>query len=136
MIKLNPLAKKELPKEKPKIPGGLTSVSKTILPVQTSNAGFTAEDIQLIVDVWLQEMYARFKTFYSSRKQVKAVTRVQTMADRWDVDCIKKYLTELRITLLSLEGLTGKQLVEILRERLNTMIEEKSNESWSDKFLQ
>ena len=129
--------KKNKKKDKKKdVPDTYTSISKITAPKQVDNKSFNAEDIDKIVEVWLKEIFVRFKTFYSSVTQVKAVTRTQTMADRYDVICIKNYLHELRITLLSLKGMTEKDLVDILRERINTMFEEKTTDKGLGKFLE
>ena len=124
-------------KDKPvDLPEGFKSISKITMPHTADQGGFTAEDIDKIVEVWLKEVFVRFKTFYSSVRQVKAVTRVQTMADRFEVNCIQDYLHELRITLLSLQGMTEKDLVEILRERINTMMEEKTETKGIGKLFE
>jgi uncharacterized protein YggU (UPF0235/DUF167 family) len=114
--------KKEL-KEKPTTN---FSISHATIPAQQDSEGFTAEDIRLIIAEWLKEDHVHFKTRYTKR-QVRAMTKLQPVADRYEIDCLQKVLNEFRIAKLSEEGQSSKELVDILRERLAGFMEEKTN---------
>lgn len=101
------------------------SISAHTLPVKKEGEGFTAEDIRLIIAEWLKENHVRYKTRYT-RKQVRAITKLQPIADRYDIDCLQNLLNEFRIAKLSEEGQSSKELVDILKERLTGMMEEKA----------
>lgn len=102
------------------------TISKSTMPVKPDIEGFTAEDIRLIIAEWLKEDHVRFKTRYTKR-QVRAMTKLQPMADRYNIECLNNVLNEFRIAKLSQEGQSSKELVDILRERLTGMIEEKTS---------
>jgi len=115
--------RKKKEKDKEALPS--FSVSKTTLPVKSEGEGFTAEDIRLIIAEWLKPEHTHFKTRYTKR-QVRAMTKLQPLADKYDIKCLKKLLNEFRIAKLSEEGQSSKELVDILRERLNNWMDEKT----------
>jgi hypothetical protein len=101
------------------------SVSTSTMPVKSEGEGFTAEDIRLIINEWLKEEHTHFKTRYTKR-QVRAITKLQPIADRYKIKCLQDVLNEFRIAKLSEEGQSSKELVDILKERLTGMMEEKT----------
>lgn len=101
------------------------SISKSTMPVKNEGEGFTAEDIRLIIAEWLKEDHVHFKTRYTKR-QVRAMTKLQPIADKWNITCIKNLLNEFRIAKLSEEGKSSQELVDILKERLTGLMEEKT----------
>jgi len=112
------------------------SISSYTLPAKTEKEGFTAEDIRLIIDEWLKENHVRFKTRYT-KKQVRGITKLQSVADRWKIKCLQDVLNEFRIAKLSEDGKSSQELVDILKERLTGIMEEKTNinKSTLGKFL-
>ena len=102
------------------------SVSNISMPVKKEGEGFTAEDIRLIIAEWLKQSHTKFKTRYTKR-QVRAITKLQPMADRYEIKCLQNVLTEFRIAKLSEEGQSSKELVDILKERLTGLMDEKAN---------
>lgn len=99
------------------------SVSTSITPNKQEGEGFTAEDIRLIIAEWLKQDHTKFKTRYTKR-QVRAITKLQPVADRYEIKCLQDVLNEFRIAKLSEEGQSSKELVDILRERLAGFVEE------------
>lgn len=104
------------------------------LPAQDREDRLTAEDIGRIIEKWLAEEFVKFKTRLTKR-QVWAITKLQTIADRYDIGCIQRVLHEFRIAKLSEGGESSKELVSILRERLSTLIEEKGSGSNLGRFF-
>ena len=101
------------------------SISKSSMPVKSEGEGFTAEDIRLIITEWLKELHVRFKTRYTKR-QVRGVTKIEPVAIKYNVKCILNMLLVFRIAKLSEEGQSSSELVDILKERLTGMMEEKT----------
>ncbi|MBY9021867.1 MAG: hypothetical protein KGD67_12490 [Candidatus Lokiarchaeota archaeon] len=95
------------------------------MPVKNEGEGFTAEDIRLIITEWLKELHVRFKTRYTKR-QVRGVTKIEPVAIKYNVKCILNMLLVFRIAKLSEEGQSSKELVDILKERLTGLMEEKT----------
>ena len=107
------------------IPDQGFSISKISMPVKKDGEGFTAEDIRLIIAEWLKEDHTKYKTRYTKR-QVKAITKLQPLADKYKIKCLQNILHEFRIAKLSEEGQSSKELVDILKERLTGLMEEKT----------
>ena len=101
------------------------SISHSTMPIKQQGEGYTAEDIRLIIAEWLKPEHTLFKTRYSKR-QVRAITKLQPVADRYNIKCLKKVLTEFRIAKLSEEGKSSSELVDILKERMQGLLEEKT----------
>lgn len=112
-------------KEEKSSPDPTFSVSHSTMPYKNEGEGFTAEDIRLIIAEWLKEDHVHFKTRLTKR-QVRAMTKLQPVADRYDIKCLKDVLNEFRISKLSEEGQSSKELVDILKERLTGLMEEKT----------
>lgn len=122
--------KKNEPKKEEK-PNPSFSVSHSSMPVQQRGEGLTVEDIRLIIEEWLKEIHVRFKTRYTKR-QVKGVTKMQSVADRYKVKCLQNLLNEFRIAKLSEGGESSKELVSILRERLTGFMDKKTTVAQTD----
>ena len=122
MVKL-PFTKKK--KEEIVNPDPSFSISRSTMPVKNEGEGFTAEDIRLIIAEWLKEGHTKFKTRYTKR-QVRAITKLQPLADKYEIECIQNVLHEFRIAKLSEEGQSSSELVDILKERLTGIMEEKT----------
>lgn len=103
------------------------SVERETMPSKKEGEGNTAEDIRLIIAEWLKEIHVRFKTRYTKR-QVRGITKLQSIAYRYFeiTGCLPLLLTEYRIAKLSEDGQSSKELVDILKERLTGMVEEKT----------
>ena len=122
MVKL-PLSKNK--KEEKINPEPSFSISRSTMPVKNEGEGFTAEDIRLIITEWLKELHVRFKTRYTKR-QVRGVTKIEPVGLKYNVKCILNMLLVFRIAKLSEEGQSSKELVDILKERLTGLMEEKT----------
>lgn len=100
-----------------------TSVSKLSLPVASKSEGHTAEDIRLIIKEWLEQTHIKMKTRLNKR-QVRAVTTFQGLANKYKIKTIDDYLIEFRINKLSEDGMSSKELVEILKARIPELQED------------
>ena len=125
-----PLTKKREEKPKTEKQNINFSLHSATLPASKDNEGFTAEDIRLIIAEWLDKKHVHYKTRYTKR-QVRAMTKLQPVADRYNIKCLKEVLNEFRIAKLSEEGKSSSELVDILRERLAGFVEENKNISGS-----
>ena len=124
------IRKKKEKKEVVKKPDPKFSVSYSTMPVKQEGGGLTVEDIRLIIEEWLKEIHVKFKTRYTKR-QVRAITKLQPIADRYQIKCLKDVLNEFRIAKLSEDGQSSKELVDILRERLTGFMDEKTTDNES-----
>ena len=99
------------------------SIGKLSLPVQAKTEGHTAEDIRLIIKEWLDIIHIKMKTRLNKR-QVRAVTTFQGLANKYNIKTVDDYLIEFRINKLSEEGMSSKELVEILKARIPELQED------------
>lgn len=125
---LLPKKKKEEVKPKQEKQNINFSLHNATVPATSESEGFTAEDIRLIIAEWLKPDHVDFKTRYTKR-QVRAMTKLQPVADRYNIKCLKEVLKAFRIAKLSEEGKSSSELVDILRERLAGFVDKKTNVS-------
>lgn len=108
---------------------------KNIPPI-TNKTNTMAEDIRLITKEWLKPEHIRYKTEYTTPRVAHSVSLFQTLADRHNIKCIKKYLENYRTDNLSVGRQTSKELVEILSKRIAEMYKEEGNLDKISKFLE
>ena len=130
MVKL-PFTKKKKAEVKEVNPS--FSINRISVPVKKEGEGFIAEDIDKIVDVWLKPEHVDFKTRLT-RRQVRGVTKTQSFYEEYDVKCLKILIYNYLRALLSLEGQSSKELVDILKQRISSLIDEKTTISKNDGF--
>jgi hypothetical protein len=75
-----------------------------------------AENAKLIIKEWLARTHIPYKTRYTKR-QVRAVSILQSLANTYNIKPLKRYLTEFRIAKLSEESQSSKELENILKSR-------------------
>lgn len=115
--------------EKPKI-----SVSQISMPHRAESDTKIAEDIRLIIKEWLDPKHINRKTRLNKR-QVRAITILQGLADKFDIKTLKDFLTEFRTNKLSEDGQSSKELENILKSRMPELQNEGSLEKIS-KYLE
>jgi len=93
---LLPKKKKEEVKPKQEKQNINFSLHNATVPATSESEGFTAEDIRLIIAEWLKPDHVDFKTRYTKR-QVRAMTKLQPVADRYNIKCLKEVLKAFRI---------------------------------------
>jgi uncharacterized Rmd1/YagE family protein len=76
-----------------------------------------SEDVAMIIREWLDKRHLRTKTRYTKR-QVLAVTTLQSLADTYKIKTLDRFLKEFRTSKLSEEGKSSSELENILKARL------------------
>lgn len=103
-------------------------------PQQATETSLTeAENVSLIIKEWLSKAHLRMKTRYTKR-QVMAVSRLQSLADTYKIKTLQRFLTEFRTNKLSEDGKSSQELENILKSRM-PQIEETQLEKLG-KFLE
>lgn len=92
-----------------------------------------AENVSLIIKEWLNPKHIKRKTRYTKR-QVRAVTVLQSLADTYKIKTLDRYLTVFRTTKLSEDGKSSEELEAILKSRMPE-IQENALEKMA-KFLE
>lgn len=92
-----------------------------------------AENISLIQKEWLHPKHVKFKTRYSSN-QITAVSIFQSLATKYNIKTLNRFLNEYRIAKLSEGGASSEELKEILIARMPEV--ETSNLEKLSKFLE
>ena len=118
----------------PKFEGEKLTIGKLSLPVASKGEGHTAEDIRLIIKEWLDLIHIKMKTRLNKR-QVRAITIFQGVANEWEVTVMDDFLIEYRINKLSEDGQSSKELVEILKARMPELQEDNAMNKLS-RFLE
>ena len=92
-----------------------------------------AENVSLIIKEWVDPKHVKFKTRYSKR-QVISVSILQSLADTYKINTLKRFLKEFRVNKLSEDGESSRELEEILKARIPEIQE--SNLEKLSKFLE
>lgn len=93
------------------------TIAQISMPVKSSSEGKTAEDIRLIIAEWLDPKHIDYKTRLTPR-QVRAVSILQSLADTYGIETLKRYLNTFQIKKLSEDGKSSKELENILKARI------------------
>ena len=83
---------------------------------EVEREGKNYEDIKIIIKEWLNKSHINAKTRLT-KNQVIAVTILKSLADKYNIKPLKKFLTNYQTFKLSEDGESSKELIEILRER-------------------
>jgi len=86
-------------------------------PAQNNEDFDKKEDVGTIIKEWLSPKHLKLKTRYTKR-QVLAVTVLQSLASTYKVKTLNRFLTEYRMSKLSEEGKSSEELENILTARL------------------
>jgi uncharacterized Rmd1/YagE family protein len=76
-----------------------------------------SENVSLIIKEWLDPKHAKAKTRYT-KKQVVAVSILQSLAETYNIKTLKRFLQEFKIAKLSEDGQSSSELEGILKARL------------------
>lgn len=92
------------------------------------------EDIKKIIEEWLNKKHIYAKTRLE-KNQVIPVTTLKSVADQYNIKILKKWLMNFQTYKLSEGGESSKELIDILRERVQ---EEDGNDALKNisKFLE
>jgi len=103
-------------------------------PQETMKAEMSeAENIRLIISEWLDPKHIRRKTRLS-KKQVIAITILQSLSDTYNIKTLKRFLNEFRTSKLSEDGKSSSELENILKARIPEV--EQTNIEKLAKFLE
>lgn len=103
-------------------------------PQETMKAEMSeAENIRLIISEWLDPKHIRRKTRLS-KKQVIAITILQSLSDTYNIKTLKRFLDEFRTSKLSEDGKSSSELENILKARIPEV--EQTNIEKLAKFLE
>jgi len=103
-------------------------------PQETMKAEMSeAENIRLIISEWLDPKHIRRKTRLS-KKQVIAITILQSLSDTYNIRTLKRFLDEFRTSKLSEDGKSSSELENILKARIPEV--EQTNIEKLAKFLE
>jgi len=81
-----------------------------------------AENVSMIIAEWLKKKHIRYKTRYTKR-QVPAVSTLQSLADTYKIKTLQRYLDEFRTNKLSEDSKSSEELEAILKSRHPTVEE-------------
>jgi hypothetical protein len=92
-----------------------------------------AENVAMIIKEWLDRKHIKQKTRYTKR-QVIAMSILQSLATRYNIKTLDKFLMEFRTNKLSEDGKSSSELENILKARLPN-IEENALKKF-EKYLE
>lgn len=97
----------------------MSSVVERIFNTQSegNHTPSEAENVQLIINEWLDPKHVLRKTRYNKR-QVKAVSTLQSLADTYNIKTLDRYLTVFRTAKLSEDSKSSVELEAILKSRM------------------
>lgn len=99
----------------------------------TKQENSTAENISIIVPEWLNPKHVKYKTRYS-KNQITAISIFQSLANKYKINTLKRFLKEYRIAKLSEDGQSSSELKDILIARMPDVEGQSTLEKLS-KFL-
>lgn len=101
--------------------------------VEDENETTEGENIEEIIKTWLDDKFIHAKTRLTPN-QVIALTILKTLAEKYDVKCIKTLLDNFVRYKLSEGGQSSKELVDILKSR-NEMEDDSELEKAIQPFM-
>jgi len=100
---------------------------------QKKDSDQEGENVSVIVDKWLDPKNVKYKTRYSTG-QVTAIAIFQSLAEKYKIQTLKRFLNEYRTAKLSEKGESSKELKEILIARIPN--EEKTKLEKLTRFIE
>lgn len=82
----------------------------------TVDANKKAEDIEKVIKEWLSDNHINAKTRLT-KNQVTALAILKSIADKYDIRALKKFLHNFQRYKLSEDGQSSQELVDILKDR-------------------
>jgi len=86
-------------------------------PAEASHTSTESEDVAMIIREWLAPKHIKAKTRYT-KKQVIAVSILQSLADTYNIKTLKRFLIEFMTAKLSEDGQSSSELEGILKARI------------------
>lgn len=86
-------------------------------PVDSQHVSSESEDVAMIIREWLAPKHVKAKTRYT-KKQVIAVSILQSLADTYNIKTLKRFLIEFKTAKLSEDGQSSSELEGILKARI------------------
>jgi len=86
-------------------------------PAEASHTSTESEDVAMIIREWLAPKHIKAKTRYT-KKQVIAVSILQSLADTYNIKTLKRFLIEFKTAKLSEDGQSSSELEGILKARI------------------
>lgn len=84
---------------------------------EQSKMSSESEDVAMIIREWLSPKHVKAKTRYT-KKQVIAVSILQSLADTYNIKTLKRFLVEFKTAKLSEDGQSSSELEGILKARI------------------
>lgn len=76
-----------------------------------------SENISVIVPEWLNPKHVKYKTRYT-KNQITAISTFQSLATKYKIKTLQRFLNEYRIAKLSEDGASSEELKDILVSRM------------------
>lgn len=93
-------------------------LSKVFNPMnEQTKMSSESEDVAMIIREWLSPKHVKAKTRYT-KKQVIAVSILQSLADTYNIKTLKRFLIEFKTAKLSEDGQSSSELEGILKARI------------------
>lgn len=86
-------------------------------PSESPHTSTESEDVAMIIREWLAPKHVKAKTRYT-KKQVIAVSILQSLADTYNIKTLKRFLIEFKTAKLSEDGQSSSELEGILKARI------------------
>ena len=86
-------------------------------PSDKEHVASDAENARLIIKEWLDPKHITRKTRYT-KKQVIGVSILQSLADTYNIETLKRFLKQFRTNKLSEDGKSSQELESILKSRM------------------
>jgi len=108
-------------------------LSEIFNPTAKEETVSEAENIKEIITEWLEPKHIRRKTRLT-KKQVVAISILQSLADTYHIKTLERFLLEFRTNKLSEDGKSSRELENILKARMPNI--EEDNMHKLSKFLE
>lgn len=95
----------------------VSSVLGSIFGNQQKDTEIRTEDVAKIISEWLNLKHVKAKTRLT-KKQVIALTILQSLSDTYNIVTLKRFLMEFRVNKLSEDGKSSEELENILKMRI------------------
>ncbi|MCJ7572347.1 MAG: hypothetical protein MUO82_10825 [Candidatus Thermoplasmatota archaeon] len=95
----------------------INAVKQSLFGMNNNDKESQGEDLAKIIDSWLDEKYVHRKTRLNGN-QVIILTIISSLADKYNVKCLKKLIDKFVTYKISEGGQSAKELVDILKNRL------------------
>jgi hypothetical protein len=98
-------------------------LQETFADINEDDTPSDAENLAEIIKAWLDDKYIHAKTRLN-QNQIIALTILKTLAEKYQVNCIKQLIDNFVRYKLSEGGQSSKELVEILKSRTDVEMDD------------